>query len=281
VYIHFCALTFGDPTLDTMADVEVQAAAAAAPRNHEVQLPPFWPANTASWFRAVEGKFLLRGIEDERVKFYNVLYALPEATVVRIADLVEQDPLPADCYEALKRRLLAAHQLNDMQRVEQLHNLPPLGGQKPSELLSEMLRLCPRGQENNAFFNCLFLNKLPRELRVLLARIDMADKQEVAAQADQLWAHYSKLAHDSHTVAAVAPQPDSEEDEATVAAVKKGPGKGASSRGSRGGGKQGRQKKKKQTPDQLAWQASGLCYKHFRNGEDAHSCEPGCAWQGN
>jgi hypothetical protein len=79
-----------------------------------------------------------------------------------ITDLVEADPLPANPYTELRRRLLAAHQLTDIQRVEQLHNLPPLGAQKPSELLAEMLRLCPRGQENNAFFNCLFLNKLPR-----------------------------------------------------------------------------------------------------------------------
>ena len=113
-----------------------------------------------------------------------------------IADLVEADPLPANPYTELRRRLLAAHQLTDIQRVEQLFNLPPLGAQKPSELLAEMLRLCPRGQENNAFFNCLFLNKLPRELRILLSEADMADKQALGARADLFAAHNSKQAHD-------------------------------------------------------------------------------------
>ncbi len=89
----------------------------------------------------------------------------------------------------LRRRLLAAHQLTDIQRVEQLHNLPPLAVQKPSELLVEML--CPRGQENNVFFNCLFLNKLPRELHILLSEEDMADKQALGARADLLAAHNS------------------------------------------------------------------------------------------
>ena len=65
-----------------------------------------------------------------------------------------------------------------------------------------MLRLCPRGQENNAFFNCLFLNKLPRELRILLSEADMADKQALGARADLFAAHNSKQAHD--VVAAVA-----------------------------------------------------------------------------
>jgi hypothetical protein len=49
---------------------------------------------------------------------------------------------------------------------------------------------------NNAFFNCLFLNKLSRELRILLSEADMADKQALGARADSFAAHNSKLAHD-------------------------------------------------------------------------------------
>jgi hypothetical protein len=40
-----------------------------------------------------------------------------------------------------------------------------------------MLRLCPRGQGNNDLFNYLYLNKLPRELQVLLSEVSMEDKQ--------------------------------------------------------------------------------------------------------
>jgi len=156
----------------------------------------------ATWFTRVEGAFRLRNIADEESRFFNCLHALPETTVSLIADLVEADLLPANPYTELRRRLLAAHQLTDIQRVEQLFNLPPLGAQKPSELLAEMLRLCPRGQENNAFFNCLFLNKLPRELRILLSEAEMADKQALGARADLFAAHNSKQAH--NVVAAVA-----------------------------------------------------------------------------
>jgi hypothetical protein len=129
--------------------------------NRAVKLPPFWTANPRAWFASAEGAFQLRNIADERSRFFNCLHALTDAKVCLIADLVEADPLPENPYMELRRRLLAAHQLTDIQRVEQLHNLPPLGSQKPSELLAEMLRLCPRGQENNAFFNCLFLNRWP------------------------------------------------------------------------------------------------------------------------
>jgi hypothetical protein len=151
--------------------------------------------------------------------------------VCLIADLVEADPLPENPYTELRRRLLAAHQLTDIQRVEQLFNLPPLGSQKPSELLAEMLRLCPRGQENNAFFNCLFLNKLPRELRILLSEADMADKQALGARADLFAAHNSKQAHDVVAAVAAVSLSDQEGEDSTVAAVRPGGGSGQ-----RGGG---------------------------------------------
>ncbi len=116
---------------------------------------------------------------------------------------MQADPLPANPYTELRRHLLAAHQLTDIQRVEQLFNLPPPAAQKPSGVAE--LRLCPRGLENNAFFNCLFLNRLPRELRILLSEADMVDKQALGARADLFAAHNSKQAHD--VVAAVATDP--------------------------------------------------------------------------
>jgi hypothetical protein len=149
--------------------MEAQHEDAPPANNRAVKLLLFWTANPRAWFTSAEGAFQLRNIADEESRFFNCLHALPEATVSLIADLVEADPLPQNPYTELRRHLLAAHQLTDIQRVEQLHNLPPLAAHKPLELLAEMLRLCPRGQENNAFFNCLFLNKLPRELRILFS----------------------------------------------------------------------------------------------------------------
>ncbi len=72
-----------------------------------------------------------------------------------ISDLVE-GPLPELPYTQLKARLLAAHQLSNYQKVEKLSQIPPLGAQKPSELLAAMLKLCPRGQSvSSRFFSCI------------------------------------------------------------------------------------------------------------------------------
>jgi hypothetical protein len=193
--------------------------------NRAVKLPSFWTTNPRAWFTSTEGAFRLRNIADEERRFFNCFHALPETTVSLIADLVEANPLPANPYTELRRRLLAAHQLTDIQRVEQLFSLPPLGAQKPSELLAEMLRLCPRGQEN-AFFNCLFLNKLPRELRILLSEEEMADKQVLGARADLFAAHNSKQAHDMVAAVAAVSSPEQEGEETTVAAIRPGASSG-------------------------------------------------------
>jgi hypothetical protein len=252
----------------------------ALPANRAVKLTPYWTANPRAWFTSAEGAFRMRNIADEESRFFNCLHALLETTVSLIADLVEADPLPANPYTELHRRLLAAHQLTDIQRVEQLFNLPPLGAQKPSELLAEMLRLCPRGQENNAFFNCLFLNKLPRELRILLSEAEMADKQALGARTDLFAAHNSKQAHDVVAAVAAVPSPEQEGEETTVAAICPGAGSGqrGGGGGQRGGGWRGKKKQGhgggggggggQQVSHTLshAEQArirSGLCFNHF------------------
>jgi hypothetical protein len=119
-----------------------------APVNRAVKLPSFKTASPRAWFTSVEGAFRLHNIANKESRFNNCLHATPEATVSLIADLVEADTLLTNLYTELRRHLLAAHQLTNIQRLEQLFNLLPLATQKPSELLAKMLQLCPRGLEN-------------------------------------------------------------------------------------------------------------------------------------
>jgi uncharacterized membrane protein YgcG len=237
----------------------------------------------------------LRGITSQQAKYFNVLAARLESIFVLIADLVETSPLPADPFDQLKGRLVTAHQLTDIQRVEKLLALPPLGKQKPSELLAEMVRICPTGEENSVFFNCHFLQKLPRELRILLSETDMSDKRQLSAKADQIWAHNAQLHHD--TVAAITPEPEASD--ASVAAIQSGTfncggrgvqrsrnaghgrGRGRAVGNGGGGGSSGGGQAGTPTPLKLACQASGLCFFHFQFGDRANSCTAPCSWQGN
>jgi hypothetical protein len=84
-----------------------------------LKIPPFWASN-----------------------FYHVLGALPESTV-RGLDNLMLGPLPPDAYLQLKTRLLAAHTLTEFQRMDKLLSAQPFGGQKPSDLLHELVQYCP------------------------------------------------------------------------------------------------------------------------------------------
>jgi hypothetical protein len=76
------------------------------------------------------------------------------------------NPPDEDAYEAIKERL-SDHNLTEFQRVEKIHAMEALGGRKPSELLHEMLELCPSFHEASPFFLFLILQRLPSYLRIM------------------------------------------------------------------------------------------------------------------
>ncbi len=121
-----------------------------------------------------------------------------------IAKLIGTSPLLIDLFDKLKAHLVTGHQVTNIQRVEKLLGLPAMGQQKPSELLPEMLQICPRVEENSVFFNCLFLQKLLRALRILLLEVDMAYKRLFSKRADQICARNTQLHH--YMVAALSLQ---------------------------------------------------------------------------
>ncbi len=75
---------------------------------------------------------------------------------------------------------MASHSLLNYQKMERMMRLPPLGDRKPSVLLAEMLEFCPEGESSTAVFAFLFLQRLPREIRVLLSEDGPANMPRLA-----------------------------------------------------------------------------------------------------
>ncbi len=75
---------------------------------------------------------------------------------------------------------MASHSLLNYQKMERVMRLPPLGDRKPSVLLAEMLEFCPAGESSTAVFAFLFLQCLPREIRVLLSEDGLANMARLA-----------------------------------------------------------------------------------------------------
>jgi hypothetical protein len=53
--------------------------------------------------------------------------------------------------------------------MDKLLSAQPLGGQKPSDLLHELVQFCPEGESQSKIFRYLFLQRLRAELRIILS----------------------------------------------------------------------------------------------------------------
>ncbi len=139
----------------------------------------------------VEGQFVLKGVTQETMKFYQVLGSLLEMAVNCLGDLMHGPP-PEDAYIQLKAQLLAAHTFTKFQRMEKLLTAQALGGQKLSDMLHDLVQFCPDNEAQTRIFRYLSLQQLPTEIRIILAEDRDSKLAALAARADQLWAHSSR-----------------------------------------------------------------------------------------
>jgi hypothetical protein len=247
------------------------AAAAAAPVN--VSLPRFWPDMPKMWFTQAECIFATKRLTNEFDKYCLLIGALPRESLRLIVDLTENPPAEGP-YEAVKARLLQSHELTEFQRVEKIMSMPPLGAQKPSQLMAAMLELCPAGQEKSPFFTCCFLQRLPRELRILLSEADMGDLKRLTERADALHSHMKV------EEAVMAVEACELEDDGSISSVRGGRQPARKKKDGRKAGGNGAAELEPEV-SRAARLAAGLCIKHWQYGEKAHGCIRPCTWAGN
>jgi len=269
---------FGDPA-STMADepgnqpaASAAAAAAAVQPDRLVKLKEFYVDDPELWFAGAESLFSLRGVTDVKIKFHNVVNALPLPIMRQVSDLITSPP-EGDLYKVLKDRLIVRHKLTPLQKVRKLFAAPDLGDRRPSTMMAELLQYCPPEEQNSVCFMGAFLHRLPADLRMALGTKQFTDIHTLQEEADALWA----LRPDPVSVAAVA---DAEDDGAAVAAVRP-PKQKQRWQKKKGGGQQHSKDDQEDSPESVARAASGLCARHFRYGSKAHTCQKPCSWQGN
>jgi hypothetical protein len=225
-------------------------------------------------------------MKDSFDKYYHLVAVLPPDMDRLVMDIIKVTPAQQP-YETLKERLLSHFKMSEYERLERLFTMPELGGRKPSAMLAAMLEVCPRGEENTRTFAGLFLHRLPRELRILLAHEDLSDLKVLAAKADALHTHHR--GNPGIVVNAVASAVGNAEVYPEVNTVAGGGGCAATGRGGnrgdgfRGAGRGPRPQTAESSASRQAKEAAGLCVAHWRYGQQAYTCkQPGvCAWQGN
>ncbi len=171
-----------------MEDVEQQqplaAGTPAQPHQFLVKLPGFWTEDPVPWFRLVEEQFALCNVVDLVAHYYHVLVSLSQDAMCLIHQVLHMETGP-DYYINFCTSLLASHSLSNYQKMEMMR-LQPLGDRKPSVMLVEMLEYCPAGESTTAVFTYLFLQRLPREIRVLMSEENPANKRAIVDKVDRL-----------------------------------------------------------------------------------------------
>ena len=240
-----------------------------------LKLPAFWADAPVAWFAAAEAQFQLGHGASQSEKFCHVTAAPDKLSLKKVVHSVIS-PHPQLPYNKLKEALLASHQLTNFQRVELLLTVEPLGCRKPSELLADMWELCPAEKLNNIFFAALFLQRLPREIRVMLTHENHSNLHRMAAYADRLVAFGGR--QDTVATAVDLQQED------VVAAIQH---KGKQEPKNQGKNKQksklpplppspqnsqgGQRTQTNTAPSTVAREATVLCFYHWSFGERAHS----------
>jgi hypothetical protein len=254
----------------------------------QLKLNEFWMDAPVAWFGTAEAQFTARRITGELDKFCAVVAALPREAAKPVSHMLA-NPDPVLPYTKLKQAMLASHELTPFQKMEKLMATPPLGDRTASQLLQDMLELCPNPAEaGHELFAFMFLHRLPRELRVLVAHEDHTDLRQLASIVDHKKSYSTQQPHEAGVATVAA--------EGSVAAVagqnkpwqkKKKPAAASSPSSSLPSplvptAAPPPVKKGASKPKDLAQLSSGLCYYHWNFGDKATLCKGGnCSWQGN
>jgi hypothetical protein len=157
--------------------------------------------------------------------------------------------------------------------VDKLVNLEALGGRKPSQLMAAMQKLRPPKDKN--FFIYHFLQRLPKEVRILLAHDDFSDPRKLAEKADGLMAIHQPHAPDVTAVAAAAADLAIAKQDTVAAATSRAAVRSKNSR------QKNKSKGGSRSRSPADYPQSTLCFYPIRFGDKAHKCVEPCAWPGN
>ena len=243
-----------------------------------INLPGFWLEKPSTWFNMCESAFAVRQITSSTTKYHHCVGKLPAETVATVEDIIDNYTDFADPYTELKQRLCRAYGRSEMQKVNDLLDLPNLGSEKPSVLMDNILSLWPDTSTRNSskLLLGLFLRRLPLQMRSQLANFPATTPAQLAAAADAIWSQSGgQVSAAAVTVAAAtsgrprspSPRPNANGNRGRNSTP-------APKRGSGGGGG---------APRKQRWKdpVPGLCFYHCNFGARATKCEHGCQYTPN
>jgi len=245
----------------------------------KVELSPFWQHKPGEWFNLSESTFNRFGVFNNRHRYDLVLPALGDAVVERLSGTMAAAGVSDNPYQVLKDRLMELFTPDAFDQGYRLLHSPELGDRRPSDMMDWMLATLPPGEQEGVLVKCIFLTRLPDDIRSLVqTQAKAMECRPLAAFADQLWiARNSRKS--AKPVMAVAEQQEVWAErmgklEGLVAALSaaKPAKKKWNKKGNSGG-----------TAASGAGKKEYLCRRHAGFGERAFRCDDPeyCSWSGN
>ena len=269
---------YRSPPTATASGNEYLAAAVSSSLN----LPNFWLERPHTWFNMCESAFAVRNITSPLTKYHHCVGKLPQETVASIEDVVNNFAAFNDPYEELKQRLCRAYGRTEQQKVNDLLDLPPLGIEKPSILMDNILSLWQdtSTKMTSKLLLGMFLHRLPEQMRAQLANYNVSSPGDLAAAADAICAQYGgkfpAAAAAEVTVAAASADGQWGHSPSPRHVHNKGGNRGRSRHrqdGGKGGNGGCNQTPGRRQPRQPSW-----CFIHNKLGAAAINCHQPCTY---
>ena len=197
------------PDVSDMADKDVDPAPASASVSAvSLKLPLFWPADPEVWFAQVEAQLTTKGVTAQKTRFDYVIASLSPEFATEVRDVILKPPTD-HAYDMLKTQLIKRTAASEQRKLQQLFSREELGDRKPTQLLRRMQQLVGDKlgtTDNDSFLRELFLQRLPPNVRMILASSDSSlSLDKLAELADKV----AEVALPTvATVIETPPQPD-------------------------------------------------------------------------
>ena len=153
------------------------------------KLPPFWREEPEIWFLQVESSFNLNGITQDSTKYEYLISHLDPSILFVLKDIVVNPPSTGR-YAAMKARIIKHFAESDESQLKKLLSGLELGDQKPSHLLHRMKSLAGT-RVSNEIMRTLFMDRLPENVKCILAVTDTMDLDNLSGIADKIYEQFS------------------------------------------------------------------------------------------
>ena len=262
-----------------MSDEPTDPVATPAIAAISVKLPPFWPADPEVWFAQVEAQFTTRSITAQKTRFDYVISSLSPEFAVEVRDLLLRPPAE-NPYDTLKAQLIKRTAASEQRKVQQLISGEELGDRKPTQLLRRMQQLlgdkCGASADANYFLRELFLQRLPANVRMVLASADSSmDLDKLADMADKV------MEVAAPTVAAVSGAHSDYTDDSEIKHLREEVARLAdlvSSLTTQSRRRSSSKPRRTASPVPTNPNKDAFCWYHTKFGESAEKCKAPCSW---